>query len=242
MDEIKSIAKAIKVINHLAKNREGARTSDIASTLEIDKSVISRILKTLVRYGYAKKSLTDRRYYLGNELLQISQLAIQSLPWKDKVKPFLKELVKKTGECAHLGVLVNDKVLYLDQETNHTPLKVEHEIGARSPLHCTALGKVLLAFGDAEIPKDLKSYTPRTITNPIILKEHLQQVVTKKYAVDDEEFDIGIRCVAAPLYNGQGSLLAVIGISGPVARINLNDLDTLGSITIEIAEKCGKSL
>ncbi len=242
MNEIKSIAKAIRVINYLADHQEGSRTSDIANYLEFDKSVVSRILKTLSQYNFAEKSNTDNKYYLGIKLIEISQFATRGLSWKDKVKPFLKELVKETGECAHLGVLVQDRVLYLDQENNYAALKVEHEIGARSPLHCTALGKIFLAFGGAAIPKQLEVFTKRTITNPVILKEHLQQVIEKKYAIDDEEFDIGIRCVAAAIYNKQKKLVGAIGISGPVARISLDDLDTIGNLTIAIAERCSKLL
>jgi DNA-binding IclR family transcriptional regulator len=242
MNEIKSIAKAIRVINYLADHHEGSRTSDIAHYLEFDKSIVSRILKTLSQYNFAEKSTTDNKYYLGNKLIEISQLATRGLSWKDKVKPFLKELVKETGECAHLGVLVQDRVLYLDQENNYTALKVEHEIGARSPLHCTALGKIFLAFGGAAIPKQLEVFTKRTITNPVILKEHLQQVIEKKFAIDDEEYDIGIRCVAAPIYNKQNKLIGSIGVSGPVARISLDDLDIIGNLTVTIAERCSKLL
>jgi DNA-binding IclR family transcriptional regulator len=242
MNEIKSIAKAIKVINYLADHQEGSRTSDIANLLEIDKSVISRILKTLVHNKYAEKSDTNNHYYLGNKLIEISQFATRRFSWKDKVKPFLKELVKETGECAHLGVLVQDRILYLDQENNYSTLKVEHEIGARAPLHCTALGKIILAFGDVPIPKKLESFTQRTITNPVVLKGHLQQVIEKRYAIDDEEFNIGIRCVAAPIYNKQKKLIGSIGISGPVARISLDDFDIMGKITIAIAKRCSQLL
>jgi len=146
--------------------------------------------------------------------------------------------MERTGECAHLAVPAQGKVLYVDQVESPATLRVNAQVGTMNPLHCTALGKVLLAFGDLELPATLASFTPHTLTDPDRLRKNLEQVCAQGYAVDDEEFDLGVRCIAVPVFDFRGKPAGSIGISGPTTRVTLERLPELAAIVIEI----GKSL
>jgi DNA-binding IclR family transcriptional regulator len=111
-----------------------------------------------------------------------------------------------------------------------------------NPLHCTALGKALLAFGDLELPSDLTSFTPRTITDPEMLRRHLNEVRQHGYAVDDEEFDIGVRCIAVPVFDFRGKAVGAIGISGPATRMTPERLPALAEIVVEIGKTLSERL
>jgi DNA-binding IclR family transcriptional regulator len=159
------------------------------------------------------------------------------LPLREAAKPFIKELMEKTGECAHLAVYSQGKALYIDQVESPATLRVNAQVGTMNPLHCTALGKILLAFCDAPFPTELESYTPATITDPAKLRNHLEQVKQLGYAVDDQEFDSGVRCIAAPAYDFRGRGIAAIGISAPASRIPIDRIPELARTVTIIAHE-----
>jgi DNA-binding IclR family transcriptional regulator len=152
-----------------------------------------------------------------------------ALPFRDEAKPYLRELVAITNECAHLAIAAQGQVLYIDQVDSPATLRVNADIGHLAPLHCTALGKVLLAFGSVPLPTELTAHTPRTITNSEALQMHLEQVKRQGYAIDDEEYDYGVRCIAAPVYNLNGEMVAAMGISGPSNRMSLEIISTMAA-------------
>ena len=117
---------------------------------------------------------------------------------KEAWRPALDQLVAVTGECAHLAVLVGARVWYIDKVDSPLPLKVDHPIGSLAPLHCTALGKAFLAFGQAEPPSEIIAYTPHTLRTKHALAEEVARIRRLGYAVDDEEFTNGIRWSPAP--------------------------------------------
>ena len=112
---------------------------------------------------------------------------------------------------------------------------MDHPIGSLAPLHCTALGKAFLAFGQAEPPSELGGYTSRTLTTKQALAEDLARVRRLGYAVDDEEFANGIRCVARPIYDESGFMIAAVGLSGPSVRVNPARLAELGRIVLSLS-------
>jgi len=158
------------------------------------------------------------------------------LPLREAAKPYLRQLMERTGECAHLAVPAQGKALYIDQVASPATLRVNAEVGTMNPLHCTALGKALLAFGDADIPGTLERFTPKTIKSKRALQEHLKEIRSSGYAVDDEEFDPGVRCVAVPIFDFRGKAIGAIGISGPSTRITPDRLPQLAAIVVEIGQ------
>jgi IclR family transcriptional regulator, KDG regulon repressor len=233
--EIQSLARGLKILEAVAQARDGAAITDLAQQLGIDKGSASRLVQTLAQYGYAEKNPRTRRYHLGPKVVALSQALLSRMPLRNEAEPFLRRLVDETNECAHLGILAQGQVLYIHQAESPSVLRVNANVGTQAPLHCTALGKVLLAFGGAPIPQELPSYTPRTITDAKILQMHLQQTRQQGYAVDDEEYDYGVRCLAAPVY-ALDKVVGAIGISGPSNRMTLEQLPRLSTTVVEVAK------
>jgi len=140
-----------------------------------------------------------------------------------------------SGECAHMAVHVRDKVWYVDKISSPQPLRVDHPVGALAPLHCTALGKAYLAFGQCAPPKDLTRHTERTIVDPDRLDAEIVETRRRGFAKDDEEFSPGVRCVAAPIFDDAGTMVAAIGLSGPTARIDASRLEDFGKL---VRDRC----
>ncbi|MDX9954787.1 MAG: IclR family transcriptional regulator [Anaerolineae bacterium] len=234
MSEIQSLARGLKILDLLSRAPEGVTITELAETLGVDKGSASRLVATLARYGYAEKDEISRRYHLGPQVVSLSRSVLARLPLREAAKPYLRQLMETTGECAHLAVPAQGKALYIDQVESPATLRVNAAVGTMNPLHCTALGKVLLAFSDAPLPTTLETYTPHTITDPQTLRRHLEEVRRLGYAVDDGEFDSGVRCIAVPILDFRGKTVGSIGISGPATRVTLERLPELTAAVLEI--------
>ncbi|OQA96492.1 MAG: Acetate operon repressor [Chloroflexi bacterium ADurb.Bin222] len=234
MSEIQSLARGLKILDLLSRAPEGITITELAETLGVDKGSASRLVATLSRYGYAEKDEVSRRYHVGPQVVSLSRSVLARLPLREAAKPYLRQLMETTGECAHLAVLAQGKALYIDQVESPATLRVNAAVGTMNPLHCTALGKALLAFGDAPLPATLEAYTPNTITDPQTLRRHLEEVRRLGYAIDDGEFDPGVRCIAVPILDFRGKTVGSIGISGPATRVTPERLPELTAAVLEI--------
>lgn len=233
MAEIQSLARGLKILDLLGQASDGISITELAGALKVDKGSASRLVSTLARYGYAEKDEVTRRYHLGPQVVGLSRSVLARLPLREAAKPYLRQLMERTGECAHLAVPAQGKALYIDQVAAPATLRVNAEVGTMNPLHCTALGKALLAFGDVEIPRTLERFTPKTIKSKRALQEHLEGIRQIGYAVDDEEFDPGVRCIAVPVFDFRGKVVGAIGISGPSTRITPDRLPQLAARVVE---------
>ena len=242
MSEIQSLARGLKILDLLGQNPDGASITELAEILDVDKGSASRLVSTLARYGYAEKDEVTRRYHPGPQVVSLSRSVLTRLPLREAAKPFLRQLMERTGECAHLAVPAQGKVLYIDQVESPATLRVNAEVGTMNPLHCTALGKALLAFGNIAMPTELVRFTTNTIRSKRTLAQHLEQVRQSGYAVDDEEFDPGVRCIAVPVFDFRGKLVGSIGISGPSSRVTPEKLPTLAAIVVEIGKALSERL
>ncbi|HSQ17955.1 MAG TPA: IclR family transcriptional regulator [Anaerolineales bacterium] len=234
MSEIQSLARGLKILDLLGQSPDGLSVTELAESLGVDKGSASRLVSTLARYGYAQKDELTRRYQLGSQVVSLSRSLLTRLPLREAANPFLQKLMESTGECAHLAVAAQGKALYIDQVESPATLRVNAQVGTLNPLHCTALGKVLLAFGDLALPAGLETFTPRTITDPETLRLALDDVRHLGYAVDDEEFDPCVRCIAVPVFDLRGKLVGSMGISGPSSRVTRERLPELAAILLEI--------
>lgn len=239
MRVLQSLTRGLQTLDFMRQKGGTARLTDIAQALGVEKPNASHILKTLVAAGYAAQD-NSRRYFLTDKALppEPERGNCHSLEdivaCKEAWRPALQELVRQTGECAHLAVLVDKRVWYIDKIDSTLPLKVDHPIGSLSPLHCTALGKAFLAFGDARDTGTLTAYTPNTITAPERLSREIARARQQGYAVDDEEFAPGIRCVARPVMDAAGRMIAALGVSGPSVRVDDARLAELGTLVASI--------
>lgn len=216
---IRSLARGLDALTLLAEARNGLSVSEIAESLAVDKSTAMRLMKTLVESGFAHQAMKTRRYHMSMSVVGLGYRHLQDLKLRELAHPLLTRLVAETRESAHLAILAGEEALVMEDIVTQESLRVETGIGRFSPLHCTAIGKALLAFSDAPPPSTLTAYTEKTITQYDALQVHLGFVREQGYALDDEEYTLGVRCMAAPVFDRHGLCVAAIGISGPAVRV-----------------------
>ena len=251
MATVGTLERGLKVLDLLieveadpVRRAKGLSIQQVADELEIHKSSASRLMQTLVLTGYAMPIRDSRRgFRLGPAVHTHSPLQETHRRLSELTRPSLTRLVELTGECAHAAVSTGTSALVIDDVETTSPLRVVAGKGRRVPLHCTSAGKCLLAFGLAVIPADFAARTPRTITNPKILQAHLDDIVARGYALDDEENDIGVRCISAPVFDGpNGEAIGCIGIDGPSTRMTPDRLPELAAHVVQIASQLSARL
>jgi DNA-binding IclR family transcriptional regulator len=189
---------------------------------------------------------------LGLKFVELGQILLSQLDLRKEAEPFLRDLAERTKETIHLVILDRNEIVYIDKvETDQNPsgLKMASRIGLRNPAHSSAVGKMILSnFSEEELQsffkeKSLLRRTENTITDSIQLREHLKSVRKQGYAVDDEENEKGIRCVAAPIYNETGKTVAAISITAPAFRVTRKIIqETLKKEVMETASTISKRL
>lgn len=232
---VQSLERALRALELLAGAAGGMSVSELGRQLGVDKSSAHRMLATLQAFDHVRLDPASRRYTLGMRLVGLGAAALRGADVADVSRPVLRALAEETGEAAHLAVLSQGQVLFLAKaDAPAGALTVNTGIGSRAPAHCTSLGKALLAALDDDEALDriiaqqgLRRFTARTITDPETLKLHLRGVRAQGVAIDDEERDVGLRCIAAPVRDATGRAVAAVGVSGPAARIVLDRLETL---------------
>ena len=241
MNEIKSLAKGLKILDILNQKPEQSFTvGSLARALDVNKSSASRLIKTLANYNYVQKEASSRAYVLGPKMQNCVDSARANL--REQAQAFIYQLMKLSGECSHTAIYANGQALIISDIEPETSLKVSGGIGRSEELHCTAVGKCLLAFLDLEIPQNLTKKTAKTISSKKQLEKHINQIIEKGYALDDEENYLGVRCLAAPVYNAQSKVVACIGISGPTVRITPDRIQELAELTMQTAWDLSKHL
>jgi DNA-binding IclR family transcriptional regulator len=236
MTEIQSLARGLAILDILSQAQEGTSITELAEILRVDKGSASRLMSTLAKHGYSERDPATRRYFLGPQIIKLSGSLLARMSLRETAKPFLTQLMQQTGECAHLAILAQGKALFIDQVESPATLRVNVHVGQTAPLHCTALGKILLAFGNAELPDRLERFTPNTITDQDELISHLEAVRQLGYAVDNEEYDACVCCIAVPVKDYRNKLVGAIGISGPAARLSLVSMPALIACVVEIGK------
>jgi IclR family acetate operon transcriptional repressor len=236
MSDVQTLAKGLMILEKLAEAPDGLGITELAEIFEVDKGNMSRLLQTLSKYGFAEKDERTRKYLLGPQIVRLSRTVLTRMPLRETAKPYLQKLVDLTGECAHLAILAKGEALYLDQAESPSALRVTTGVGTLAPLHCTALGKILLAYAGAPIPETIQSYTIRTLTDPAAIRIHIEQIRSQGYAIDDEEYNPDVRCIAVPVFDYRDRCVAAIGISGPTSRLPLENLANVAKTVQEIGQ------
>lgn len=244
---VQSLDRALNIIEKLIEVQEGLGVTELSNSLGLHKSTVYRLLATLNYRGYVKKDSENNRYKVGMKLLEVGSGALENLELRKEVKPYLQQIKKETGETVHLGILDDYEVIYIDKEETLATIRMHSKIGKRVPAHCTSLGKVFLAFSSPDLVEDmirikgLKKYTEDTITDQNEFKKHLQEVKDRGYAVDDQEMEEGIRCIAGPIFDYSGQIIAAFSISGPATRITEERMPDLFSIVKRYSDKISTS-
>ena len=240
---IQVLERAFRILDILAEDRGGTALSDISVSLDLHKSTVHRLLMVLESAHFVERNAVTGKYHLGSRIMELGLSAVSQLDVYDVAQPHLRSLVEETGETAHLAVLREGEVVSLSDVESRQTVRTPRTAGSRSPAHCTALGKALLAFCPAEQLQDFfrgrtfKAYTHKTLTTAAQLRAELSRVRERGYAADDEELERGLRCLGAPVRDSSGAVIAAISISGPVFRIDPNRLLTLPAAVIRAADQ-----
>jgi len=225
---VQTIERVSSLFDMVGQNPQGISIRDLSAKLRLPKGTIHRLLSSLAYFGYVRQDPKTRNYFLGLKLVELGNLLLSQLDLRKEAEPFLRDLAERTKETVHMVFLDRNEIVYIDKvETDHTPggLRMASRVGLRNPAHSCAVGKVLLShLSEDELnhiieEKGLPKRTENTMTDPIRLKEQLKSVRIQGYAIDDEENERGIRCVAAPIYNEVGRAVAAVSISGPAFRV-----------------------
>jgi len=211
--------------------------SELARELKLPKSTTSRILGALERQGLIRRD-RDGAYLGGDVLMRFASTQNQDSTLVNKMRPVLENLAAKTSESVNLAVPGNNELKLIDQVDGQYLLGATNWVGRHVPYHASALGKVLLAFGAAQIPSGaLQGKTSRTITSRAQLSKELEKVRKSGFAIIDNELEDGLVAVATPVFGPTGLVVAAISISGPDARISKDDLNKFGELIIKELKK-----
>jgi len=225
---VQTIERVSLILDMVGRSPQGASIKDLSIGLQLPKGTIHRLLSSLSYFGYIRQDPETKNYFLGLKLMELGVLLGDQLDLRKVAEPILRDLAETTGETAHMVILDMGEVVYIAKtEARQTTgsLKMVSRLGSRNPLHSCAVGKVLIShfseekFNDIIREKGLPQLTVNTIVDPSVLREHLKIVKRQGFAIDDEENELGVRCVAAPVFDGKRRPVAAISVSGPALRV-----------------------
>ncbi len=222
---IKSLVKTLHLLKLFSPQRTVWNAEDMTAALGYHKSSVQRILATLEKEGFLSK-VTPRRseYRLGPDILFLGNVAEMSLDLHPIARPVMVDLVNRTRETCYLCVADQNRCLYIDKVECSQPIRFIHQVGQRNPFHCTGVGKALMSGMDEETvdrlieSEGLKAHTRNTITERHHLRQEIEDVRRSGIALDNEELNLGVKCVAAPIKDSTGGVVAAISLSGPKQR------------------------
>jgi IclR family transcriptional regulator, KDG regulon repressor len=220
-----AVVRALSILEAVAGRANGLTNSEIALRMKIPKSSASYILRALESAGFVRRNRETGKYHLGSAVISLGHRALAGLDIRQIAQPVLRNLVERYGFSAHLAILDRGQAMYIERFESSGFVRMNTWIGRRMDLHSTAVGKVLAAHlpkDEAEAlfrGKDLTRYTPDTITLHGRLMKELEKVKVQGYGVDDEENSVGVRCVAVPVFNAEGSVEAAVGVTSIVGEL-----------------------
>lgn len=228
---LRSVDRALRVLELFSGERPQWSVTQVANTLRLTKSTASRLLATMAARGFVVQQGPDRHYELGQRAYEVGLGYLSGLSLRRIAMPVLEELAFAVRETVYLGILGDGVGIYIDKILSPLSLRVDSYIGLAIPLHATALGKVLLAAqSDRDVNalagRGLRAYTRRTITTAHRLRAELQRVRREGCALDLEEFEDNLHCIAFPLRDHRGAVVAAFSVSGPAVRFTRQVVDT----------------
>ena len=215
-----SVVRSLEILEAILSAPEPQTHGELARKYSIPKSTLSKLLETLQNLGYLRAA--HKRYLPGPRLLSLGYRAVHTGHIRG-VKPFLDALAERTGETVLLGIPVGDHVMYVEQSPSSHAIRFVANVGELRPMHCTAMGRVFLAFGHRSArtlpPGSLVPFTSKTLVDPDLIDQELERVRRRGFALNEGESVEGVSAIAAPLIDSQGMLVAAISVTGPAFRV-----------------------
>jgi IclR family acetate operon transcriptional repressor len=231
---IRAVDRALDVLEAIARDPNGVTVLEIARRVELPLSTVYRVIETLRRRHYVSELASGSRVGIGPALLEVSSAYRAPRDLKEIAHPVMSSLAALVRETTNLAIQESGVAVYLHQvEAPEMLMRMFMQTGVRAPCHCSGVGKVLLAWAtEREAERlletvDFAAYTSRTITNLPQLQHELERIRKLGYALDDEEREIGVRCVAVPVFSASRRLVAGLSVSGPTSRVTLDRVPDL---------------
>jgi DNA-binding IclR family transcriptional regulator len=222
---IQSVTNSMNLLEQFRGGRDELGITDLSNRMGLPKNNIFKLLATLEARGYIEQNKATANYRLGVKSLELGQTFVKQNGLVRQAKPFLKEIVKRCNEMAYIGVIRQSSAVFLDVEESNQTVKVANRVGWRLPIHCTAIGKAQIAYlSEEELEKlgvldNMDKFTENTIVDRAKFMRHLKEVAKQGYAIDNEEYHPGVRCVSVPIRDYTERVVGGISVCGPSFRM-----------------------
>jgi DNA-binding IclR family transcriptional regulator len=245
---VPSVMRAMKILELLAQSQRGLTLADVSRKLSVPKSSAHVLMRTLEDLGYLKSSGLKGKYCVGMKLVSLSNIALENLDLREQARSFLQDLVLRTKLTVHLAILEGVEAVIIEKFDAPGMLRLATWVGKRLDANSSGVGKALLAFAPEETydhqlkRKSLPRNNRNTISSPEVLRRELKKIRALGYAFEDEEGEIGFRCIGAPLYDAAGHVIAAISIAGTTSQIPSARVTTMASTVKETAAQISRHL
>jgi DNA-binding IclR family transcriptional regulator len=245
---VRAVERALQILNCFDDAHPERGLTEIAQIVDLHKATTHRIVTTLVNNGYLERTPDNQKYRLGLRLADMGFKVISRMDVRREALPLMNELVKKWDETVDLSLFDHGEVLYIESLKGNRVLQIAAAVGQRLPAYCTASGKIFLSFLPAEeldpiLSQPMDPHTTKTITFPDMLRQQLYEARARGYALDDEEMEMGIVAVSAPIRDQSGKVVAAVSIPCPTNRMTperkTEIIDSLLTTTHAISRRLG---
>jgi DNA-binding IclR family transcriptional regulator len=245
--EVGTLAKAIEILDIVGAAPHGISLADLVPRLGMPKSTVHRLAMALCRANFLRKDPSRSVFQLGLRLAELGELALESLQLRDIARPLLVRLAYDLGETVHMATVEGDRAVYVEKVEVPNMIRMYSAIGRMVPLHCTGVGKALLAFSSPAfqekiITAGLEQHTQHSICHPDRLRAELAAIRERGYALDLEEIELGLHCAGAPVFSHQQECVAAISVAGPMQRLPLPRLEEIAGQIMRVADLISEQL
>ena len=244
---LSSVANAIRLIKAFSDDHYEIGISDLGKRLLLPKSTVHRLATTLIDAGMLEQNLENGKYRLGLVVFELGSLVRRKMDFSSEAKPYLMALREKTGETVHLAILDHASIVYINSLESKQAIRMTLDVGMRKPAFTTAAGKVMLSFQsedmlDRVLASGLEERTSNTIVDPAEFRTELASIRNRGYAISDEENELGVRSLAAPVRDHFGMVIAAVSIAGPAQRLTKKVLTNFAPEVVSAADAISQRL
>jgi DNA-binding IclR family transcriptional regulator len=239
--------KILAVLRQFGREAPELGVTDLSQLTGMDKTSVFRAIKTLERHRFIEQDRITRKYRLGYAVVELAGTKLRQMPLASIAQPHLARLSQETGETVQMSVLDEFRVLYIAVVESPQPIRVALGVGSHGPIHCTAAGKIFLAYAakaeqDKVLTLPLRRFSPRTIVDPAKLRKELVEIRDRGWSTDDEGFVEHLRVAGAPIRDVTDRVIAAVAVGGPTIRVSRRHLEDFVTLVVKAASAISKDL
>jgi IclR family transcriptional regulator, KDG regulon repressor len=245
---VQSVGRALTIFETVCESEQPLSLAKISARVGLPKPTTFRLLQALCQRSLVQQDVVTRAYYPGIKIFEWSNAVTRKLNLRTQALPELRELSQLTNETVHLAILDDAEVIYIDKEESQQTIRMFSAIGKRGPAYCTGVGKALLAhlpsvrLNRVLASKNLNRFTPRTITTANALKRELAQIRERGYAIDNAEHEANIYCIACPIYDHEGEVIAAMSLTIPGFRLPTQGIESFAPLVREYSNRISRKM